>query len=282
MPLFSPEMHEVFAANYPERAHRLVHQLGTPELFSLEGVARLAEALPDPSVHFNHCDLPLGVDKLPSRPDQPIGETIRNIATSGCWFVLQRIEQVPEYAEFLKELWDELRPFIEPRTGEMLKLQGFVLVTSPNGVAPYHFDPEHNILLQIHGSKVMTQFPPGDTRYATDVEHEVYHRTGHNILTWSEELRDGAMEFELKPGDGVYVPVKAPHFVVNGPEVSISLSVTWQSEWVFAETDAHYFNSVLRRFGVTPKSTGRWPDNNLAKAYGWRALRRSGLHTRFL
>lgn len=53
MPLFSPEMHKVFAANYPERAHRLAHQLGTPDLFSLEGVARLAEALPDPSVHYN-------------------------------------------------------------------------------------------------------------------------------------------------------------------------------------------------------------------------------------
>ena len=46
----------------------------------------------------------------------------------------------------------------------MLTSQGFIFVSSPNSVTPYHFDPEHNILLQIRGSKVMTQFPAGTRR----------------------------------------------------------------------------------------------------------------------
>ena len=68
----------------------------------------------------------------------------------------------------------------------------------------------------------------------------------------------------------------APHFVHNGPAPSVSLSITWRSEWSFAEADARAFNGVLRRMGLRPRSTSRWPARNLAKAYGWRALRRLG------
>ena len=66
----------------------------------------------------------------------------------------------------------------------MLKPQGFIFVSSPNAVTPYHFDPEHNILLQLRGTKVMTQFPAGDTRFAPDETHEGYHTGGHRNLVW--------------------------------------------------------------------------------------------------
>ena len=69
----------------------------------------------------------------------------------------------------------------------------------------------------------------------------------------------------------------APHFVRNGPEPSVSLSITWRSEWSFAEADARTFNGLLRRFGLRPRSPRRWPARNLAKAYGWRAMRRLGV-----
>jgi hypothetical protein len=64
----------------------------------------------------------------------------------------------------------------------------------------------------------------------------------------------------------------APHFVRNGPEPSVSLSITWRSEWSFAEADARAFNGVLRRFGLSPRAPGRWPARNRAKALGWRAV----------
>jgi hypothetical protein len=69
----------------------------------------------------------------------------------------------------------------------------------------------------------------------------------------------------------------APHFVRNGPEPSVSLSITWRSEWSFAEADARAFNRLLRRAGLKPRSPGRWPARNVAKACGWRMLRKLGL-----
>lgn len=274
MTVFSPATRDLFAANYPEVPHKLTHALGRHPLLELDALARLAEALPRASVEYNQANLPIGISEKPDRPDLPIGETIRRIEETGSWAALKNIEQVPDYAALLAELLAEIQPQIEAKTGRMLKTQGFIFITSPNGVTPYHFDPEHNILLQIRGTKVMTQFPAGDATYAPDEVHEAYHTGGARELTWQDAFLAGGREFPLAPGEAVFVPVMAPHFVRNGPEPSVSLSITWRSEWSFAEADARAFNGVLRRIGIRPRSTGRWPHTNRAKALGWRVVRK--------
>jgi len=156
----------------------------------------------------------------------------------------------------------------------MLRPQGFVFISSPDAVTPYHFDPEHNILLQLVGTKVMTQFPADDPQFAPDTTHESYHSGGPRELVWADTLAAGGRPFALGPGDAVMVPVMAPHFVKNGPASSISLSITWRSDWSFAEADARCWNGVLRRAGLQPRAPRRWPHRNRAKALAYRAWRR--------
>ena len=274
MTVFSPEARETFAAHYPEHPHVLTHGLCGHPLFELDALADLAEALPAASLEYNAADQPIGIDGKPAPTGLPIGETIRTIGASGSWAALKNIEQHPAYAALLHGLLDELRPAIEAATGRMLMPQGFVFVTSPGGVTPYHFDPEHNVLLQLRGSKVMTQFPAGDARFAPDEVHETYHTGGARELRWRDDLASGGTEFAIAAGEALFVPVMAPHFVRNGPEASVSLSITWRSEWSFAEADARAFNAVLRRIGLRPCAPGRWPARNRAKAMGWRLLRK--------
>jgi mannose-6-phosphate isomerase-like protein (cupin superfamily) len=276
MSVFPPSARATFAANYPEIPHKLVHTLCAHPLLDFGALADLAEALPEASIEYNAGNQPIGIDGKPAATGIPIGETIRSIETSNSWAALKNIEQHPSYAALLEDLLGELRPQIEARTGRMMKTQGFVFVTSAGGVTPYHFDPEHNILLQVRGSKVMTQFPAGDARYAPDEVHETYHTGGGRELRWSEDLLSGGREFAIAAGEALFVPVMAPHFVRNGPEPSISLSITWRSEWSFAEADARAFNGLLRKYGLKPRSPGRWPARNLAKAYGWRVARKLG------
>lgn len=276
MNVFPPGVRATFAANYPEIAHKLAHELGAHPLMDMEALAALAEALPEASIEYNAGNQPIGVEGKPPATGIPIGETIRGIERTNSWAVLKNIEQVPAYARLLADLLDELRPDIEARTGRMMKTQGFVFVTSALGVTPYHFDPEHNILLQVRGSKVMTQFPAGDPRYAPDEVHETYHTGGGRELRWHDDLLNGGRAFALSAGEAVFVPVMAPHFVRNGPEPSVSLSITWRSEWSFAEADARAFNAWLRKLGLSPRSPRRWPARNRVKAYGWRIVRRFG------
>ncbi len=272
--VFPPLSRAMFAASYPEGAHKLRHDLGTHPLLELESLAALGEALPEKSIEYNRGDLPIGVDGKPEANGLTIGETIRGIHGTSSWAVLKNVEQHPAYAALLADLLAELEPEIVAKTGRMLMTQAFIFVSSPNAVTPYHFDPEHNILLQIVGSKTMTVFPAGHTLCAPDSVHEAYHTGGARELTWRDELTELGVPFRIEPGEAIYVPVMAPHYVRNGPEPSISLSITWRSEWSFAEADARAFNKLLRQWGLDPAPPGRWPARNRAKSIAWRMLRR--------
>ncbi|WP_336986006.1 JmjC domain-containing protein [Altererythrobacter aquiaggeris] len=274
--VFSPSARQVFAARYPETPHTLRHDLSRHDLLTLDAIARLGETLPAHCAEYNRGDCPIGVGEKPAATGLSIGDTIRGADGTNSWAVLKNIEQDPAYSALLTSLLGEIRPEIEAKTGPMLLTQGFIFVSSPNAVTPYHFDPEHNILLQLAGHKVMTQFTAGNTQFAADTAHETYHTGGARELAWSDDFIAGGREFPLGPGDALYVPVMAPHFVRNGPATSISLSITWRSKWSYAEADSRAFNHALRKFGLAPRPPGRWPASNRVKSIAARTLRRAG------
>ena len=263
-----------FASAYPESPQCLAHRLADHPLLGVAALAELAERLPAASVEHNRGDLALGSDGKPPDNGMSIGETIRAIEHCASWAALKNVEQDAGYAALLDGLLGELRPAIEAATGPMLEIQGFVFVSSPHAVTPYHFDPEHNLLLQLRGTKRVTTFPAGDPAFAPDPVHESYHLGGARELAWEDGLAKDGRTWRLGPGEALYIPVMAPHHVRNGPEVSISLSLTWRSRWSFAEADARAFNSLLRRAGLSPRAPGRYPARNRAKALAWRAWRR--------
>jgi hypothetical protein len=157
----------------------------------------------------------------------------------------------------------------------MLKQEAFIFISSPNSVTPLHFDPEHNILLQLRGTKAMTIFPVDDEEIAPAQAHERLHSgEGHRNLPWNERYASRGQCFELAAGDGIYVPLMAPHWVQNGPEVSISFSITWRSAHSYAEAEARGMNAILRRTGITPATPKRFPARNLAKSTAFRAVRK--------
>lgn len=273
--VFGEETRRQFDACYPEQPQVLDHNMVAHELLTLDALAQLGEALPTASVEYNPGDLPVGI-KPEDVPDNgmTIGDTIRMIDRSASWAVLKNIEQMPEYEALLLSLLSEIRPILEAKTGKMLKPQGFIFVSSPDAVTPYHFDPEHNILLQLRGEKWMTTFPAGNARFAADEIHEGYHVGGHRNLVWQDDFKADGTKYHLTPGKAIFVPVMAPHHVQNGSEPSISLSITWRSDWSFEEADARAFNGWLRKRGVTPKAPGRFPARSKAKALAWRILRK--------
>lgn len=275
MHVFPAETLDAMAALYPLKAGLLHHRLPDHDLLSLGALARLGESLAPGQVEYNPGDVPIGIlpEEIPAN-GLSIGETIRTIETNRSWAVLKNIESEGPYRDLLMDLLGELAPVVAPRTGAMLTPQGFIFISSPGSITPFHFDPEHNILLQLRGTKVMNVWPSGDERFAHRREHERYHTGGHRNLPWAEDYRGAAQQVPLAPGDAVLMPVMAPHFVANGDAPSISLSITWRSEWSYREAEAHAANARLRRLGLDPAMPPRWPRHARAKTVGWRIARR--------
>lgn len=268
-----------FSALYPEAPGLISHTLTAHPLLSLEALVSLATQLPADSVEYNPADLPIGIapEKIPVAT-LGIAETIASIEHNGSWMVLKRIEQHPDYAALLRETLAPLAPLVAASTGAMIGQEGFIFISSPGAVTPFHFDPEHNILLQIRGNKLMTLFSAADEAIVSGVAHEQFHLgLHHRNLSWQDRFAERGTAVSLAPGDAVYVPVKAPHWVKNGDAVSVSLSVTWRSAWSYAEADARAFNHILRKRGLSPASPKRYPAQNIAKSIAYRALRRLGM-----
>ena len=260
-------------AAYPEEPVKIAHGLAGHPMFELDALASLATRMRPVDVEYNRGDLPVGIDGA-SVPANGLGiaETIRGIEENGSWLVLKFIEQDAEYRALLHDTLAEIAPAVRAATGEMLKLEGFIFVSSPNAVTPFHFDPEHNILLQIRGNKVFTVFPAADEEIADGVAHETFHRGGHRNLRYDDRFAAKGAAIRMDPGEALYVPVKAPHWVKNGPAPSVSFSITWRSEWSYAESAARGMNQLLRRAGVDPRPPGRFPEKNLAKSVAFRAI----------
>jgi hypothetical protein len=274
---FSDETIASFEAAYPVRPTALRHGLRGHPLLELGEIASLAERLPASEVEYNAGELPIGIPQHATPGNGlSIAETIRTIEENGSWMVLKRIERDPAYRALLHETLAELRPAILKVTGEMLQLEGFIFISSPGAVTPLHFDPEYNILCQLRGSKTMTIFPADDEDIASPAFHEAYHHGGQRNLDWDEAFAARGYPFPLGPGGAVYVPLKSPHWVKNGPEVSISFSITWRSLWSFHEADAREFNRRLRALGLRPAPPRSFPRSNLVKSVAHRALRKAG------
>ena len=199
-----------------------------------------------------------------------MGAIARGIESNGCWMVLKNIELDPEYKRLLDESLDEVTPYVRDRAGGMTEREGFIFLSAPGSVTPSHTDPEHNFLLQVRGTKQMNVggFPDAATEQLV-LEDAV--AGGHRNVDWEPQ---DPVAFDLEPADGVYVHPHAPHWVQDGEEVSVSLSVTFATPTSEATRRVHSINSRLRRLGLSPTPPGRRPHLDRFKAACSRALGR--------
>ncbi len=271
--VFDTDARTRFATLYPEQPGKIAHGLTGHRLFELESLVELSQRIRPVDVEQNLANLPIEVDPSTVQHNGlSVADSIRSIEQNGSWMVLKFIEQDAIYRQLLDEILDELEPVVTARTGAMIKREAFIFVSSPDAVTPFHMDPEHNILLQLRGEKTMMLFPAADPDLTPGALQEEFHRGAHRNLPFRDEFAGKGQPISLTPGEGLYVPVKAPHWVQNGTATSVSLSVTWRSEWSYREADAHAFNRLLRGAGLSPAMPARYPSQNMFKAYAWRAL----------
>lgn len=243
-----------FRAKFGRAPFIVQHRLAAHALFALPRLVELARSLPASKVEWNSGQVPVSLDpsETPRNGLSP-EETIRRIEECSSWLVLKNVEHDPEYARLLERCLGEVQNAGPDLAAGMHGFESFVFVSSPNAVTPYHMDPEENFLLQIRGRKILRVF---ERSVLSAVELERFHTGAHRNLVYRDEYASRARAFTLMPGTGVHVPVTAPHWVQNGPEVSVSFSITFRTRASARAAHAHQMNAILRKIGIEPAPVG--------------------------
>jgi hypothetical protein len=211
-----------------------------------------------------------------------IDEVFRRIEEPGAWVALYNVETDPTYRALLAEVTASVRALVEPQQPGMFNVGGFIFISAPPSVTPFHIDRENNFWLQVRGRKVMNVWEPDDRAVvaADAVERFIAHAALEDV-----RLRDGfrerSHEFDVGPGDGVYFPSTSPHMTRSerdwtrpGDGVSISIGVVFYTATTRRAANIHVLNLLLRRLGLRPLPPGRsaWRDRikyPLGRALVW-------------
>lgn len=267
-----------FQNDFNVRAFTVKHNLADHPLLSLARLMELSRALPESSVEYNAGDVPVSQDPTQTpRNGLSIEETLRRIEEHRSWMVLKNVERDAEYQALLDACLDEVQPLSEAIAPGMTKREAFIFISSPGSTTPYHIDPEYNFLLQIRGTKFMTVFDRNDREVLSETELENYLAGAHRNLSFKDEYQPKGEVFELPPGVGLHVPVTAPHWVKNGDEVSISLSITFQTPNNERRRTVYRVNAGLRKRGLRPTPFGHSALRDTLKFNAYRVARRIGM-----
>lgn len=265
-----------FRAKFDRQPFLIGHHLVEHPLFQLPRILDLAKSLPAENVEYNAGDIPISLSpELTPRTGLSAEETVHRIAECRSWMALKYVEQDPAYRELLTRCLEEVKVHSEPLFPGMMQAQAFIFLSSPRSVTPYHMDPEHNFLLQIRGSKRIHLFDPRDRSILTDVELERFYGGAHRNMTLREEFQAKAQVFDLLPGQGLHFPATAPHFVENGPDVSVSFSITFRTPDLERRAIVHTVNAALRRRGWRPRPAGEQPWGDWLKCFSYRVWRKA-------
>lgn len=263
---------------FNRRPFHVRHSLVEHPLLQIPRLIELAKSMPADFIEYNSGQLALDQDpNLTPRNGLSAAETVARIRENNSWMVIKFIEHDPQYRELLNTLLDKVVTVtadIAPRAG---RRYGFIFISSPGSVTPYHMDGEHNFLLQVQGTKSMHVWSPDDRYVCSDEQLEAFYSGNvHRNMKYDDSFESSAFKLELSPGLGLHVPVTAPHWVKVGPEVSVSLSITYRSMLSDRAAFLHRTNARLRKHGMRPAPVGSRPifENSLYRASrAWHLLK---------
>jgi hypothetical protein len=253
---------DVFREKFNRRHFVFQHHLSDHPLFQLPRLIELARntvaARPD-DLYYDAGVVDVGQRWGTAPAPFPVDETIDRIENAGAWIVLKRADADPGYAAVLDRCMSDILE-VSGRQLErrMRRKEVIVFITSPNRLTTYHIDSENNFLLQLSGKKEINLFRPEDREVTTEQEIERFYSIDTNSAIYKPQLQHRAEVLMLEPGMGVHIPVNAPHWLKNGDNISISVSINYHS--YDSERGAIYrTNHYLRRIGLNPTPPFRSP-----------------------
>jgi hypothetical protein len=193
-------------------------------------------------------------DADPLRTFERLGETPRWMLCHHLW------TYDPEYRELMYQFASDL---IETFPGmgdhsDLSDLGCWLFISSGKTIVHFHADPDQSFLNQVRGSKTIYNYP-AKILPEPSVENLVY-LYDQNAVTYQPEYEQTAFPpVKLAPGESTFIPLYAPHEVVNGDEICISLNIGFHTRMSRRRRAVHLLNFEMRGLGLHPAPYGRYP-----------------------
>ncbi len=230
------------------------HDLANSDLFSEAALIELIDRYPRESLEV----FTMGYDPTVfgewylGRANNMDGAALMQAVKAGrLWLNLRRVNHVDPA---VRDLCDRIFAEVKTQTGQTnLKNDLGLLISSPNAHVVYHLDIPMVMLWQIRGVKKVYLYPV-DAGFFTDAQIEgIALRESDENLPYVTAFDDKALIHDLKPGEMLTWPQNAPHRIVNGDMVNVSLSIEYMTPKSLWHANVLYANGLLRRwFGRNP------------------------------
>ncbi len=249
--------------DFGQRPLVATHSLEHHELFTDEALADLLDRFPRQHLYA----LTMGSD--PTRADENRlaihdgvsgAELLRAVRNGRLWLNVTRVDRADrQYRALIDELYTQLAacvPGFEPASS-----QGTLLISSPHAMVYYHADAPASVLWHIRGHKRIWIYPSLDERYMKrEFLEDIFAGVRHEYLPYDPAFDDGAISYELVPGQWSTWPQNAPHRITNLGSVNVSLATeyftaaTRRRQRVYVAN--HFFRTRLRAKNIAASETG--------------------------
>ncbi len=233
----APRIHVAAATFEPWRVQALTHTLSDHPLLQIESLVELGKRQQERKLVRTHsADATAGTSfaDAPNLHPNTAGAaaTLEGIAEARAWMSLLNVQADPIYRAFIDEILDEVRPIVEHRDPGMCYRAGWIFVSSPNAVTPFHMDHEHNFILQIRGTKRLYVWDPFDREVvsrarAGDVPRRALARAGHLERRACGRARTSST---CNPARAATCRRRRRTWSRIGPEPSITISFTYYTD----------------------------------------------------
>jgi hypothetical protein len=223
----------------------LRHTVTADELFCDDAIAELAGSRGAGRV-ITITDAPSRSTVAPGPAGSTRGdgaEFARAIDEDRSWMLILDAHFDARYADLVHRCLAHLAPPVIEREGGLQHEYGTVFAATAGVVVPAHIDRNHNLVLQIQGTKTISIGTGG----VTPAEIERAIGPGRPSC---DRLPPEYETFELGPGTGVYIPPLAPHWVVGDEGRSVALSCAFRTAKSDRIEVVHHINRRLRTLGV--------------------------------
>jgi hypothetical protein len=268
----------VLARHYNRQPFAFSHRLAGSEYFALPRLFDLCRRMEPRQIQYRVGEIPGDAHFDSSferyREGLSLADALDRFEESRAYVVIYNPERDPQYRTVIESLLAEIAVYTEHLDPVMTWYSTYIFLSTRDAVTPYHMDREMNFLFQVRGSKRVQLWDPADPNVMTDEEKDRLLAHVGERPVFKESLEASAQTFDLQAGMGVHHPFIAPHRVYTGPELSVTLAITYRTRGSDVRTDAHKFNTKLRNLGWRPQPVSGNPRLDRRKSAAMRLIRR--------